>query len=70
MPKNLQGVIAAISTTQIAKYPNWTTLPQRPITWIQADHRIETDIDESTGIGRVRVKPGYNINIADIRYGY
>ena len=68
MPRNQTATIAA-RTQQIAKYPNWTTLPQQPITFIQGDHRIETDIDIN-GVGRVRVKPGYDINIDEIRYGF
>lgn len=68
MPKNQVAIIPA-GTQQIAKYPNWTTLPQQPVTHIEADHRIDTDIDVN-GVGRVRVKSGYNINVADIRYNY
>jgi hypothetical protein len=56
-------------TTQVAKAPNWTTLPHRPITEIQSDHRINAEIDVN-GVGRVQVKPGYNINIDEIRYSY
>lgn len=54
---------------QLPKHPTWYTLPQQPITYIYADHRIETDIDVN-GVGRVRVKPGYNINVEEIRYDY
>jgi hypothetical protein len=68
MPKNQTAVIPAL-TQQFAKYPAWTVLPQQPVTDIQADHRVETDIDVN-GVGRVRVKPGYNINIGEIRYKY
>lgn len=68
MPKNQVAIIPAGSQA-IAKFPNWTTLPVQPVTFIQADHRIETDIDVN-GVGRVRVKPGYNINIGEIRYGF
>lgn len=67
MPKNLKGVVS--KDTQIAKYPNWTTLPQRPIDWIETDHRIEWEIDNS-GVGRVRVRQGYNATLDDVRYGY
>lgn len=72
MPKNSRvtvriGPVAPV--LQIAKYPAWTTLPQSPIYDIQADHRVETDID-ATGVGRVRVKPGYNVNVDEIRYVY
>jgi 4-hydroxy-3-methylbut-2-en-1-yl diphosphate synthase IspG/GcpE len=53
----------------ISKSPTWTTLPQPNIQDIQADHRIETNID-ATGVGQVRVKPGYNVNFDEIRYRY
>lgn len=56
-------------TQQLPKWPTWFTLPQPNITDIQADHRVETDID-ANGVGRVRVKPGYNVNIEEIRYEY
>jgi len=71
MPQNQKITIRPHDTTQalIAKYPAWTVLPQANIQWIQADHRIETDVD-ALGVGRVRVKPGYNVNIDEIRYGY
>ena len=52
---------------QIAKYPNWTVLPVANIKSITADHRIDTDIDVN-GVGRIRVKPGYNANVDDVRY--
>lgn len=67
MPRNLTGVVP--KSTQLPAYPNWYTLPQRPVTWIQADHRVETEIDIND-VGRVRVKPGYSVNIDEIRYGY
>lgn len=54
----------AVST----KFPAWQILPDQPISYIYADHRVETDIDVN-GVGRVRVKPGYNVNVEDIRYG-
>lgn len=67
MPKNLEAKITP--QTQIPKYPSWYTLPQQPVSWIQADGRTDTDIDVN-GVGRVRVRPGYNVNIDEIRYGY
>jgi hypothetical protein len=67
MPKNQEARI--IPGTAIAKYPAWTVLPQQPVTFIYADYRIDTDIDVND-IGRIRVKPGYNINVSEIRYGY
>lgn len=66
MPKNQQ--VKIIPPQVIAKYPAWTVLPEQPINYIYADHRVETEID-ATGVGRVRVKPGYNANIDEIRYG-
>lgn len=57
------------AANQIAKYPAWTTLPEVPLSYIHADHRIETDIDVN-GVGRIRVKPGYNVSgLDEIRYG-
>lgn len=53
----------------IAKWPSWTVLPRSNITVIHADHRVNTDID-ANGVGRVQVKPGYNVNVEDIRYEY
>lgn len=54
-------------TFQLPKYPNWYTLPQPNIKNIEADYRIESEID-ANGVGRIRVKPGYNINVDEIRY--
>jgi hypothetical protein len=68
MPRNQTASIPPVNQT-VAKYPAWTVLPQQPVTWIHADHRVEIDIDVN-GVGRVRVKPGYNVNIGEIRYGY
>lgn len=56
-------------STQIAKYPAWYVLPHPNVKYIEADYRIETDID-ANGVGRVRVKPGYNINVDEIRYDH
>lgn len=59
-----------VAGTTIAQSPNWTTLPNSPVTDIQADHRIETDIDVN-GIGRVRMRPGYpSAAMSEIRYSY
>ena len=66
MPKQLGKILPS---TQLPKWPTWYTLPNQPVSFIHADHRIETDIDVN-GVGRVRVKPGYNINVDEIRYGY
>lgn len=63
-----QPILALISkATQLPKFPNWYVIPQQPVLEIQADYRVETDIDVND-VGRVRVKPGYNINVEDIRY--
>jgi hypothetical protein len=71
MPKGQEAKTQAtkLGGTPISKYPTWTVLPQQPISYIHADHRIETDVD-ALGVGRVRVKPGYDVNIEEIRYGY
>lgn len=54
----------------IAKYPNWTTLPQANIKTIQCDHRMNCEID-ATGAGRIQIKPGYNASPVDeVRYTY
>lgn len=66
MPKQ-KGTIS--QSTQVAKFPAWTTLPKQPILNIEADYRVNTDIDVN-GVGRVQVKPGYNVNIEEIRYEY
>lgn len=55
---------------QIAKWPAWTTLPGTPVQWIDADVScVEAEIDIND-VGRVRIKPGCSVNVADIRYGY
>lgn len=54
---------------QIPRFPNWYTLPHPNVTNIEADHRIETDID-ANGVGRIRVKPGYNVNVEEVRYDH
>jgi hypothetical protein len=73
MSKN-SPVSAAIKThdptiASIAKSPTWTTLPQPNIQEIQTDYRLETNIDPN-GVGQVRVRPGYNVNVDEIRYRY
>jgi hypothetical protein len=68
VPKGQRATYSMPSQT-IAKAPNWTTLPKPNITYIYADHRVNTDID-ANGVGRVQVKPGYNVNVEDIRYDY
>lgn len=66
-PKSTKNTIP--KSFQLPKWPNWYTLPQPNILDIQADYRVETDIN-ANGVGRVRVKPGYNVNVEDIRYEY
>lgn len=68
MPQNKKSSLLP-TTNSIPKYPNWLTLAEPNIQFIYADHRVETDID-ANGVGRVRVKPGYNANVEEIRYGY
>lgn len=67
MAKNI--LVRIVPPQVISKFPTWTVLPEQPVSFIHADHRVETDID-ATGLGRVRVRPGYNANIDEIRYGY
>lgn len=70
MPKVAKVQQAVLpKSQQLPKYPTWFTLPQPNILDIQADHRVETDID-ANGVGRVRVKPGYNANVEEVRYTY
>lgn len=66
-PKSTKSTVPV--SQQLPKWPTWFTLPQPNIIDIQADHRVETDID-ANGVGRVRVKQGYNVNISEIRYEY
>lgn len=66
---NQKAIISPVTGNLIPKFPGWHTLPQQPIMWIQADSRVETDIDVN-GVGRVRVRPGNNVNIDEVRYGY
>lgn len=66
-PKSTKASIQ--QNQQLPKWPTWYILPQPNILDIQADYRVETDID-ANGVGRVRVKPGYNVNISEIRYEY
>lgn len=70
MPKHsfVKGTLP--KSTQIAKHPNWTILPQAPIFRIEADTTVECDIDPN-GVGRVRMLPGYPaITLDEIRYFY
>jgi hypothetical protein len=69
MPKN-QPVKATIAPpTAIAKYPNWTTLNNgAPVYNVEAPPTVEVDVNDQTGVARVRVLPGYNANISEIRY--
>lgn len=71
MPQNQQSKILPHDPTKasIAKFPNWTTLPQQPVTEIQCDYRMNCNIDPN-GVGQIQMKPGYNANVDEIRYKY
>lgn len=69
MPKQKVTISQTTGAGQIAKAPNWTILPNAPVTDIRCDYRCNCEIDVN-GIGRVQVKPGYSVNISDIDYTY
>jgi hypothetical protein len=69
MPKSQPSKQTITSPTVIAKYPNWTTLNNgAPVLDVQAPPTVEVDINDTTGVARVRVKEGYNVNINEIRF--
>lgn len=57
----------SIVSTAISKYPTWTTLNNgQPVVSVEAPPKVELDIDVNN-VARVRVLPGYDANIGELR---